>query len=226
MTRTHARTHAYVASFAFVSALSLTVPLSAQVPVPTICETVYLPELAPPDGTVTPTIAHTFPVGPASTRPDANGQPYPIFYPFDLSSVRESNGDWTVHVTQLVGHPSRALRTWHRVQSVSLISIMAFVYPYRTTATGWEFRNTAGAWIPGVPDGTFLLYETLPHTAPAGVVPSWAYRFDDRTWTPFVGRALSDRLERYAGWNVGIYAPSGIETVGLQVKALICGERQ
>ena len=199
---------------------------SAQVPVPTTCQTVYLPELAPLEGVPTAGIAHTFPVGPASSRPDANGNPYPIFYPFDLSSVRESNGDWTVHVTQLVGPPSRALRTWHHVQSVSLISYMAFVYPYRTTQYGWEFVDAAGQWKTGVPNGTFLLYETLPNSAPAGVVPSWAYRFDDRTWTPTNGRALSDRLEKYAGWNIGIYAESGMQMAGLQVKALICGDPQ
>lgn len=197
--------------------LALAAPSAAQVPVPTTCQTVYLPDMAPPEGVPTAGIDHTFPV------PDND---YPIMYPFDLSSVREANGAWTVHVTQLVGHPSKALRTWRNVQSVSLISYMAFVYPYRWTATPnvWEFADAHGVWRRGVPNATFLLYETLPNTAAPGVVPSWAYRFDDRTWTPFVGRALSDRLERYAGWNIGIYAETGIQSAGLQVKALICGD--
>lgn len=199
----------------------------AQVPVPTTCQTVYLPDLAPPDGVPTAGIAHTFRVGPGTERPDANGQPYPIFYPFDLSSVREADGSWTVNVVQLVGPAHNALRRWRNVQSVSLISIMAFVYPHRTTTSGgWEFVNASGQWTAGVPNGTFLLYQTMPNSAPAGVVPSWAYRFDDRSWAPTMGRALSDRLEKYAGWNVGIYAESGVQTAGLQVKALICGERQ
>lgn len=201
----------------------------AQVPVPVTCESVYLPEFAPPEGVQTAEISHTFRVGPGSERPDENGNPYPIFYPFDLSSIVEADGSWTVHVTQKVGHPLMSWRRWRRVQSVSLVSIMAYVLPVYRHPYGWYYRDAGGQWVEGGfnggGNGSFLLYQTMPHSAPAGVVPSWAYRYDDRTWEPSTGRALSDRLVKGAGWNVGIFAPTGVETVGLQVKALICGER-
>ena len=204
--------------------------VSAQVPVPSVCESVYLPELAPPEGVPTTTIAHTFRVGPGSERPDVNGQPYPLFYPFDLFSTRDAGDSWTVTVTQQVGHPYARFRRWRNVQSVSLISLFGYVLPYYTDQHGWYYVDASGQWraggMTGGGEGTFNPYQTMPHTAPAGVVPSWAYRYDRRPWGPCVDTALSDRLVRYAGWNVGIYAPHGIWEVGMQVKALICGERQ
>lgn len=180
-----------------------------------VCETVYLPDLAPLEGVQTTEIRDSFPVPPTATLPD-------LYYPFNLVTRKELNGSGTVEVTQTVGDPAKAHRMWTNVTSVSLVSWMSGSYP-NTKVLGEDYAQDAAGIFRRMEDHMILLgYTTLPNSAPPGVIPTWAYRTDHRVASANYNAAMSKPVQLGEGWNVGVFAPNGMLSLRLQIEARIC----
>lgn len=191
--------------------LALLLLLLLPVPSRAACVNVYLPDLAPPDGVPTGVIQTTFPVPPTTVQ---------LFYPFNVTL--DTAG--TLVVTQEVGqNAAMRYRSWSGVTRVSLVSWMSYVNP-SATWNGDDYGADYGGLWRRMEDSMLLLgYETLTHgPLPVGVEPTWAFREDWRVATRRFNAAMSTPLNPGTGWNVGVYAPYGIQALGLQIKMQVC----
>jgi hypothetical protein len=191
--------------------LALTLTLTAASTAGAACFNVYLPDLAPPAGVPTGVIAAEFPVAPTTTA---------LFYPFNV--LLDTAGHLTVTQEVGVGDPSNARRTWSNVTRVSLVSWMSYFKPAVSYAGEDYAADAAGQWRRTEDNMVLLGYETLANSAPAGVEPTWAFRTDWRVTARRFNSAMSTPVNPGTGWNIGVYAPGGIQALGLQVKMQVC----
>lgn len=172
------------------------------------CFNVYLPDLAPPAGQQVAAITTTFPV-PASTTS--------LFYPFNVTLDNAG----TLTVTQTVGDPSKMLRTYTGVTRASLVSWMSFFYPTQWTG-GFEYAPDRTGVYRKIQDSMILLgYETMG-LQPPGQELTWLFRSDWRVAQGAMNAAMSTPLNPGTSWNVGIWAPYGMQALGLQIKLQVC----
>lgn len=177
------------------------------------CQSIYLPDLAPPIGVPTGTTLMTFPVPPTTVD---------LMYPFDLRSVKTGPTTATVWIDQIVGDASKRHRVFQNVTSISGVFLTWFVSDVLDYMGTTYVKTFDGSWKPwGV---QMLGYKTLPATVQSspGVERTWDFRAAPRFSTREENVNLSMPVQLGEGWNVGIFAPHGLAAAGLQVEFRIC----
>lgn len=142
------------------------------------CFTVYLPDLAPEEGTQAEDIRTGYPVPPSWT------QPVGAFYPVILTSTK----DGAVYIEQAdgVGEPWARQRWFDRITGISLVYWSSVFNKYL--------------------EGRMVLqgYKTMKNVAPAGITPTWAFRRTQFFNTPVVNVNLSTPVQLGEAWNFSI----------------------
>lgn len=182
------------------------------------CEHVFLPDLAPVAGVHTPTINTGFKVAPPEQTETG------LFYPFFMQWINDGSGTTgSLTITQIVGVPQKASKTWYGVRSVALVNITSRIY----LDSAERYRDFYGQWRTWdkARSSQIIGYTQLPDDAYfiPGIESTWNYREDfryDRESTN--NHNLSRFLQLGERWNVGYFAPYGLYEANLQVLVRIC----
>lgn len=160
------------------------------------CISVFLPDLAVSEGAQSADIPTGYPVPPYWTQPAGAFYPVSLYYGKDRS----------VYITQTVGQSWARERWMVGVSSVSLVS----------------WTHVFDPWFQGVL--TLRGYKTLPNTAPASVLPTWAYRRTHYEDTPTISRSMSEPMQPGETYNFSVRnaLDEMIWIEQAQVQAMVC----